>query len=148
MERPKRRRGPGRRHLDEFGPLNLLPRPGKQWAPRIVKGGSGEDPRRRRRRATYTRKKGVRHLLAAYDLKADKIYGHIKMKKDRTTFLEFCRYLRMLYPPDVPHRHCHGQLQPPPLHEEGHPGGRLGQGQQRRAGQSPGIGRCWPVISC
>jgi len=39
--------------------------------------------------------------LAAYDLKADKIYGHIKMKKDRTTFLEFCRYLRTLYPPDV-----------------------------------------------
>ncbi len=24
--------------MDEFGPLNLLPRPGKQWAPRIVKG--------------------------------------------------------------------------------------------------------------
>ena len=87
--------------MDEFGPLNLLPRPGKQWAPRIVKGASREEPRRRRRRATYTRKKGVRHLMAAYDLKADKIYGHIKRKKDRTTFLEFCRYLRTLYPPDV-----------------------------------------------
>ena len=24
--------------MDEFGPLNLLPRPGKQWAPMIVKG--------------------------------------------------------------------------------------------------------------
>jgi transposase len=87
--------------MDEFGPLNLLPRPGKQWAARIVKGASLEEPRRRRRRATYTRKKGVRHLMAAYDLKSDKIYGHIKMKKDRTTFLEFCRYLRTLYPPDV-----------------------------------------------
>ena len=87
--------------VDEFGPLNLLPRPGKQWAPRIVKGESREEPRRRRRRATYTRKKGVRHLMAAYDLKADKIYGHIKMRKDRTNFLEFCRYLRTLYPPNV-----------------------------------------------
>jgi transposase len=87
--------------MDEFGPLNLLPRPGKQWAPRIVEGGSGEEPRRRRRRATYTRTKGVRHLMAAYDLSQDKIYGHIKMKKDRTTFLEFCRYLRTLYPPNV-----------------------------------------------
>jgi transposase len=88
--------------MDEFGPLNLLPRPGKQWAPVAVKGGgTAEDPRRRRRRATYTRTKGVRHLMAAYDLNEDKIYGHIKTKKDRTTFLEFCRYLRTLYPPGV-----------------------------------------------
>ena len=29
--------------LDEFGPLNLLPRPGRQWAPRTLKGGSGEE---------------------------------------------------------------------------------------------------------
>ena len=88
--------------MDEFGPLNLLPRPGKQWAPMAIKGGQHtEGPRRRRRRATYTRTKGVRHLMAAYDLNQDKIYGHIKMKKDRTTFLEFCRYLRTLYPPEV-----------------------------------------------
>ncbi len=88
--------------LDEFGPLNLLPRPGKQWAPMIVKGESSTTgPRRLCRRATYTRTKGVRHLMAAYDLNQDKIYGHIKTKKDRTTFLEFCRYLRSLYPPSV-----------------------------------------------
>ena len=89
--------------MDEFGPLNLLPRPGKQWAPMAIKGGTNTDgsPRRRRRRATYTRTKGVRHLMAAYNLNEDKIYGHIKMKKDRTTFLEFCRYLRTLYPPEV-----------------------------------------------
>jgi transposase len=88
--------------MDEFGPLNLFPRPGKQWAPMIVKGeASTKGPRRRRRRATYTRKEGVRHLMAAYDLNQDKIYGHIKTKKDRTTFLEFCRYLRTLYPLDV-----------------------------------------------
>lgn len=88
--------------MDEFGPLNLLPRPGRQWAPVAVNGGG--DPGAgapRRRRATYNRKDGVRHLLAAYDLGTDKIYGHIKTTKNRTKFLEFCRYLRSLYPPEV-----------------------------------------------
>ena len=28
----------------------------------------------------------------------DKLYGHIKPRKTRTRFLEFCRYLRSLYP--------------------------------------------------
>lgn len=90
--------------MDEFGPLNLLPRPGRQWAPVAVKGGGdggAGSPRRRRRRATYNRNDGVRHLLAAYDLGKDKIYGHIKTTKNRTKFLEFCRYLRSLYPPEV-----------------------------------------------
>ena len=109
--------------MDEFGPLNLMPRPGKHWAPMIVKGEeSTEGPRRRRRRATYTRTKGVRHLMAAYDLGQDKIYGHIKMKKDRTTFLEFCRYLRTPLPAQRPHRHRPRQLQPAPLDQEGRPG--------------------------
>jgi pyoverdine/dityrosine biosynthesis protein Dit1 len=56
---------------------------------------------RRRLRATYTRTKGVRHLFAAYDLAEDKLYGHIKPRKTRTRFLEFCRHLRSLYPPQV-----------------------------------------------
>ena len=89
--------------MDEFGPLNLLPRPGKQWAPMAVKNESASQdlPRRRRRRATYNRKNGVRHLMAGYDLNQDKLYGHVKVKKNRTAFLEFCRYLRTLYPPEV-----------------------------------------------
>ena len=87
--------------MDEFGPLNLLPRPGRQWAPMATRGGADDQPRRRRRRAAFTRKEGVRHLLAAYDLNADKLYGHVKLRKDRSTFLAFCRYLRSLYPPEV-----------------------------------------------
>ncbi|WP_246078894.1 helix-turn-helix domain-containing protein [Modestobacter excelsi] len=49
--------------VDEFGPLNLQPHPGKQWA--LVAHGRGDPaaPRRRRRRATYTRPHGVRHLM-------------------------------------------------------------------------------------
>lgn len=38
---------------DEFGPLNLQPRPGRGWFP---KG------RPARQRATYTRTKGIRHI--------------------------------------------------------------------------------------
>ncbi|GAA2351580.1 hypothetical protein GCM10010376_87770 [Streptomyces violaceusniger] len=56
--------------MDEFGLLNLQPHSGRQWAER---GGKGRDPDREprpRRRATYTRPHGVRHLFAAYDLVA------------------------------------------------------------------------------
>jgi transposase len=63
-------------------------------------GGGGVRPRRRRR-STYTRPHGVRHLLAAYDLSRDKLYGHIKHRKRRGEFLVFLRYLRRLYPPEV-----------------------------------------------
>jgi transposase len=87
--------------MDEFGPLNLQPHPGRQWAPRADgKGGDQAHPRRRRRRATYKRPHGVRHLLAAYDLSTDKLYGHIKTRKGRTEFLAFLRYLRGLHPPN------------------------------------------------
>ena len=72
-------------YVDEFGPLNLQP---------------GRKPRRRRRPA-YTRTAGVRHLFAAYELGEDKLFGHIKPRKTRARFLEFCRYLRTLYPPSV-----------------------------------------------
>ena len=83
--------------VDEFGPLNLQPHPGRQWTSR---GGGGAQPRRRRR-ATSTRPNGVRHLLAAYDLRRDRLYGHIKARKRRGEFLVFCRYLRTLYPSGV-----------------------------------------------
>jgi transposase len=87
--------------MDEFGPLNLQPRPGRQWA---LVSGKGKEPGRaprRRMRATYHRTAGVRHLLAAYELGEDKLFGHVKPRKTRTRFLEFCRYLRSLYPPQV-----------------------------------------------
>ena len=79
--------------LDEFGPLNLQPQPsGRSWAPRA---------KPRRIRATYTRPHGVRHLISAYDVGADRLYGHIKKRKGRVEFLEFCRYIRSLYPPEI-----------------------------------------------
>jgi transposase len=87
--------------VDEFGPLNLQPHPGRQWA--AISGKSKESGRapRRRMRATYTRTAGVRHLFAAYELGEDKLYGHTKPRKTRARFLEFCRYLRSLHPAEV-----------------------------------------------
>jgi transposase len=87
--------------MDEFGPLNLQPHPGHQWA---AVSGKHKDPDRAprpRRRATYKRPHGVRHLMAGYDLSRDRLYGHIVKRKDRTAFLAFCRYLRSMYPLDV-----------------------------------------------
>jgi transposase len=82
--------------LDEFGPLNLQPQPGgKAWAPRA---------KPKRIRATYLRPHGVRHLLSAYDVSGDRLYGHIKKRKGRVEFMRFCRYVRSLYPAEVrPH---------------------------------------------
>jgi hypothetical protein len=83
--------------VDEFGPLNLQPHPGRQWA---ETGGGGGRPRRRRR-ATFNRPHGVRHLLAAYDLSLDRLYGHNKVRKHRPAFMQFLRYLCSLYPTNV-----------------------------------------------
>ena len=87
--------------MDEFGPLNLQPHPGKQWAPVATGKGDTSAPRRRRRRATYTRPHGVRHLMAGYDLSTDRLYGHVTTRKGRTEFLAFVRYLRSLHPPEI-----------------------------------------------
>ncbi|ACU72841.1 putative transposase [Catenulispora acidiphila DSM 44928] len=87
--------------LDEFGPLNLMPHPGRHWA---AIAGKNKDPDREprpRRRATYNRNDGVRHLFAAHDLTRDRLFGHVKPRKKRTQFLELCRYLRSLHPADV-----------------------------------------------
>jgi transposase len=76
--------------LDEFGPLNLQPQPGgRGWAPRA---------KPKRIRATFNRPHGIRHLISAYDVGADRLYGHIKKRKGRVEFLQFCRYIRSLYP--------------------------------------------------
>jgi transposase len=159
--------------VDEFGPLNLQPHPGRQWA---LAGGGGSTPRRRRR-ATYTRPNGVRHLLAAYDLStamseeferqwsqwtstlkaippqatrepgvcgsrtlhdvvghvhayADRLYRHIKVRKNRPAFRAFLRYVRSLHPADVRIAGSCSTTSAPRLSR--HPG--LGRRPQRRVG--------------
>lgn len=71
--------------LDEFGPLNLQPRPGAGWA-------RSEHPARVR--ATYRRTAGVRHLLAAYDPASGRLFGHLRDTKTWREVRELLRSLR------------------------------------------------------
>jgi len=75
--------------VDEFGPLNLLPRPGKGW---FCKG----EPTRLR--ATYTRTAGVRHMFAALDLASGQMFYRIRDRKRWIEFLEFLRQVRRRFP--------------------------------------------------
>lgn len=87
--------------MNEFGPLNLQPHPGKQWASVAAGKSDLRAPRPRRRRATYNLPHGVRHLMAGYDPSTDRLYGHVVMNKGRTAFLAFIRYLRSLHPAEM-----------------------------------------------
>ncbi len=91
IKRLYRRRPVGGRRIcvDEFGPLNLLPRAGGCLA------GRGKNVERHR--ATYSRKGGVRHLLAAYDLESDKLAGRFYARKTWVEFLDFLVWLRGRY---------------------------------------------------
>ena len=75
--------------VDEFGPLNLMPRPGKGWFP------AG---RPKRLRATYNRTGGVRHMFAALDLASGQIFYRFRDRKRWREFLNFCKQLRRRYP--------------------------------------------------
>jgi transposase len=92
--------------VDEFGPLNLLPRKGKAWRPRS---------RPRRLRATYTRTAGVMHMLAALDLATGKLFYRIRARKRWIEFCDLLKALRARWPGEKlyvvcdnfsPHRHA------------------------------------------
>jgi transposase len=92
--------------VDEFGPLNLLPRKGKAWRVRR---------RPRRLRATYHRYDGVMHMLAALDLATGKLFYRIRPRKRWIEFLELLKALRARWPGEKlyvvcdnfsPHRHA------------------------------------------
>ena len=90
----RRPKGGRRISIDEFGPLNLLPRHGKHYA----RTGHVE-----RLRATYSRKGGVRHMFGAYDLERDTLVGQFASHKNWTTFLPFLKWLRQRYRREVLH---------------------------------------------
>jgi transposase len=75
--------------VDEFGPLNLLPRKGKAWRPRT---------RPRRQRATYHRYDGVMHMLAALDLATGQLFYRIRDRKRSAEFLDLLKVLRRRWP--------------------------------------------------
>jgi transposase/DNA-binding Lrp family transcriptional regulator len=84
----RRPKGGRRISIDEFGPLNLLPRHGKHYA----RTGHVD-----RLRATYNRHGGVRHMFGAYDLERNTLVGQFVKKKNWTTFLPFLKWLRRRY---------------------------------------------------
>jgi transposase len=87
----RRRPATGRRLcVDEFGPLNLLPRHGR--------GLAGRGRRVQRHRATYNRRGGVRHWLAAYDLESGRLLGRSFRRKRAQEFFAFLLWLRGQYP--------------------------------------------------
>lgn len=71
--------------VDEFGPLNLQPRPGRGWFP----VGHAN-----RLRATFNRTGGVRHMFAALDLASGQMLYRFRDRKRWQEFLAFLRQLR------------------------------------------------------
>lgn len=74
---------------DEFGPLNLQPRPGRGWFPAR---------RAARLRATYNRNGGVRHMFAAQDLATGQMFYRFRDRKRWREFLGFLKQLRDRFP--------------------------------------------------
>jgi transposase len=74
---------------DEFGPLNLQPRPGRGWFP-------ARHPARLR--ATYNRAGGVRHMFAALDLATGQMFYRFRDRKRWREFLAFLKQIRARYP--------------------------------------------------
>jgi transposase len=75
--------------IDEFGPLNLQPHHGHCT--------TGPGKRVDRLRATYSRKGGIRHFLAYYDLETDRLYGRFTDHKTGRDILSFLRWVRSRY---------------------------------------------------
>ncbi|MGV9856293.1 transposase, partial [Streptomyces sp. NPDC003442] len=75
--------------VDEFGPLNLMPRKGKVWRP------AGKPCRPR---ATYNRYGGAMHMLAVLDLTIGEIYYRIRKRKRWREFLSLLKTLRERWP--------------------------------------------------
>jgi hypothetical protein len=89
----------------------------------------------KRIRATCKRPHGVRHLISAYDVGADRLCGHIKKRKDRAHFPELCRYIRSLYPATTRLHFILDNFRSPPRQADA----RLGDREQRRTGLHPAL---------
>lgn len=68
--------------------MELRPHAGRSWR---VHGKPA------RQRATYTRRHGVRHLLAAYDVGTGRLWGHFRRRKRAVEFLTLIKAIRRQY---------------------------------------------------
>ena len=83
--------------VDEFGPLNRQPRPGRGWFPRAAPA---------RQRATYHRLGGVRQMFAALDLASGQMFYRFRAARRSQEFLGFLRQLRVRFPTGRLHVVC------------------------------------------
>ena len=115
--------------VDEFGPLNLLPRPAKQWAPVAVKGAG----------KVGSQDAGISGLPMRGPMGSGTSWPPTTCTRTRSTAVsneeEPHNLPRVLplpaepLPARCPHRHRDGQLQPASVDEQGHPSGRRRRGQ-------------------
>jgi transposase len=75
--------------FDEKGPESLCPKHGRGWARR---------GRPQRHRATYTRRHGIRYLVAALDVHADYLRIRPRRRRNGASTLAFMRQIRLAYP--------------------------------------------------
>jgi transposase len=75
--------------FDEKGPESLCPKHGRGWARR---------GRPERHRATYTRRQGIRYLVAALDVHADYLRIRPRPRRNGNSTLTFIKQIRLAYP--------------------------------------------------
>ena len=93
------------RNFNADGFSSLYPRYKGGWPPKFTLGQCREVKKIARSHpgdhglpfSTWSLAK-LADFLVAEGVVDDKLYGHIKPRKTRAPFLEFCRYLRSLYP--------------------------------------------------
>jgi transposase len=79
--------------FDECGPISLKPHAGAGWFPT---GRPGRQP------ATYHRHHGTRKLMGAYDVGADRFWGHLEKRRvTGQVTLEFLKDIRRRYPAET-----------------------------------------------
>jgi transposase len=75
--------------FDEMGPVSLRPHQGRGWARRR---------RSERQRATYSRRSGIRYLVAAFDVHASYLRARLRPSRDGNSTLAFMKQIRLAYP--------------------------------------------------
>jgi transposase len=75
--------------FDQMGPISLRPTAGAGWAPR---------GRPERQRATFTRRHGVRYVMGAFDVHADRLRVRLRPRRRGCDNLAFLKQIRGCYP--------------------------------------------------
>lgn len=75
--------------MDEFGPLEVRPHPGVDWA---------RQKQVRRLPATYTRPHKTRYFLGAYDVRRGDLFGIFRRHQTWVEFIELLTDIRRRYP--------------------------------------------------